>query len=136
VYVLPVVIVKFDFIGGPYFGFKPYLVASADYDTSHSVCQGLYATLNWGLEISVGVFVKVEFLGVTLVDWESKAQNVYSAQYPITAGCISFGSNGFTITPVRSIRLPRISLYSIYRPLSRCLGICGPLLAKTVGVLW
>jgi hypothetical protein len=89
---MPTVIVIAYKIGGPYFTFKPFVEATASYDPA-SECEGLQATLNWGLQVSIGA--KVPLLG-----YSSEAYGIYSVKKPITSGCVVYQNGHIQIEQV------------------------------------
>merc|ERR1719502_563683 len=92
-YLNPVINMEIEHMGGPVIGLKPYIEASASYDSdamTGSCRKGqLQASSNWGLQASIGGRVDVEFGGRTLYKKSYPSVGIYSIKKPIKSGCIT-----------------------------------------------
>ncbi len=94
-------------VGGPYIGFKPFLEATAAYNTT-SACHGLSAGLNWGVFVSLGAQLNIAFFNSTLFKSIWPGTTVFSVKQPIIHGCVTVSDktdSGIVITPVDGMLL-------------------------------
>jgi hypothetical protein len=89
VYLFPTPILYIDYIGGPYAGFKPFIEVGI-YTDPDSCTGGANVVLNWGLTVTMGINISINFdgqtvpLGVNAGPWD-----IYSVKQPIAQGCVS-----------------------------------------------
>ena len=92
-YLMPSIAMSVDHIGGPTLGFKPFLEFGAS-AKSQSTCiahGGFTASLNWGLQVSIGAKFHVD---LPMVHWQKTFNNtgIYSIKRPIITGCVGESS--------------------------------------------
>jgi len=97
VYVMPVIVIVIDHIGGPNVGFKGFVQSSLDYKQDGSMCSptggtGLSYTTAWGLQLTLGAQLDISFAGHTFLHKETDPQPIWSHQWPLTAGCLALPS--------------------------------------------
>jgi len=86
VWLFPTPILYVDYIGGPYLGFKPFIEAGLYSDPS---CTGAMAVLNWGLQITLGINISINFEGFSGQIYNPDPWNIYSTKQPISQGCLN-----------------------------------------------
>ena len=127
-YIMPVVLVRLEYIGGPSFGFKPFIEVAADvasqYECDPHVAnppsfqlaplgvEALKVTVNLGLQITIGAEIKVSFsaTGHGIYNKSFPSTPVFSKKFAIATGCLS-SDMGLDTTPAKgssiaSVRLP------------------------------
>ena len=94
VYIMPVVVLEIDYIGGPAVGFKGFLQSSVDYQEEWSMCSptggaGASYTVAWGLQVTLSAQLHIAFAGHTFLRRSTDAGVIWSHQWPVASGCLS-----------------------------------------------
>jgi len=112
VYVMPVIVVNIDHIGGPNVGLKGFVQTSIDFKEDGSMCSptggmGTSFTTAWGLQLTLGAHLNISFVGHDFLDKSTAPAPIWSHQWPLTAGCFDIDANrkladasGFVWNPV------------------------------------
>ena len=114
VYLLPMLAIKIDKIGGPNVGFKPFLEASIvqsnnqnnnnintkinnnnnkinNKNYKNNNCS-IEASLNWGFAITLGAFINIEAFDYSIYSHQWGPLTIFNTKFPIEQGCITFPS--------------------------------------------
>ena len=95
---MPVVVINIDHIGGPQIGFKGFVTTSVDHKEDGSMCSvtggtGTSYTTAWGLQLTLGAHLDIEFVGHVFVNKSTDNEPVWSHQWPLGAGCLDLPSS-------------------------------------------
>eukprot|EP01102_Stenamoeba_stenopodia_P002936 TRINITY_DN12872_c0_g1_i1.p1 TRINITY_DN12872_c0_g1~~TRINITY_DN12872_c0_g1_i1.p1 ORF type:complete len:875 (+),score=209.12 TRINITY_DN12872_c0_g1_i1:129-2753(+) len=96
VYILPVLKMVIDMIGGPIVGLKPYVEGGISIGTEAKCAEhgnpSISAFLNAGFAVSLGAEIDIELEGNTIYKHDFDSIGLYSKKEPIATGCIKFSS--------------------------------------------
>jgi hypothetical protein len=93
VYVMPVVWINVDHIGGPNVGVKGFVEPGIDAESEGSQCSssggaGASYFVNFGLQLSIGAHIDIEFVGHTFINKTFEPAVIWSHKWPLATGCI------------------------------------------------
>lgn len=103
VYVMPVIWINVDHIGGPNVGFKGFVEPGIDAESQGSQCSssggaGASYFVNFGLQLSIGAHIDIEFVGHTFINKTFEPAIIWSHKWPLASGCIDTQDQGGNFT--------------------------------------
>jgi hypothetical protein len=131
VYLMPVVWINVDHIGGPNIGVKGFVEPGMDAESEDSQCSstggaGASYFVNFGLQLSIGAHIEIEFVGHTFINKTFEPAVIWSHKWPLTSGCIGTKAQGVNSTSM--------SVSSQNAPYQMFSGVTynGPIVVKDV----
>ena len=96
-YVMPVLVINIDHIGGPAIGVKGFATATVEFRSTQSMCSqsggaGCQVSVAWGLQLSIGAKLLVAFAGHTFVNKSIDQEPIWSHQWPLYSRCLSLSA--------------------------------------------
>jgi len=89
-YLLPILALNIDYIGGPNIAFQPSLEAIFGVEPSNPTCT-VSVALSWGFRVTLGAQILIKFAGSTLFEKFTTPLTIWSIKRPITSGCAPLG---------------------------------------------
>lgn len=101
VYIMPVVWINIDHIGGPNVGVKGFVEPAVDFEQTNSLCSpgggaGASYIVNFGLQLSIGAHIDIEFVGKTFINKTFEPSVIWSHKWPLASGCVEEVDSNFT----------------------------------------
>jgi hypothetical protein len=95
VYIMPVVNINIDHIGGPKIGFKGFVEPVIEFQ-SESPCStskpwgpAAKYTFNWGLQLTIGAFLNITVGDTSILPPKTWGPTqIFNLKWPLTSGCI------------------------------------------------